>query len=141
MPVTQRPAQVLPAHLVAEGCRVGQRAAATTSRGTDLDAADADLVGLVETELVQHPEDLDELVAEAVLERRALAVDPARHQEHLLVLDVDALDRADALGEVEDLGLGERRRGEPVPRSFSQMTGGLRHSSIVVQIENDGANS
>ncbi len=27
------------------------------------------------------------------------------------------------------------------PRSFSQITGGLRHSSIVVQIENDGANS
>src|ERR1700754_1598088 len=27
------------------------------------------------------------------------------------------------------------------PRSASQMTGGLRHSSIVVQIENDGANS
>ena len=25
------------------------------------------------------------------------------------------------------------------PRSFSQITGGLRHSSIVVQIENDGA--
>ncbi len=25
------------------------------------------------------------------------------------------------------------------PRSFSQTTGGLRHSSIVVQIENDGA--
>ena len=27
------------------------------------------------------------------------------------------------------------------PRSFSQITGGLRHSSIVVQIENDGAKS
>ena len=27
------------------------------------------------------------------------------------------------------------------PRPFSQMTGGLRHSSIVVQIENDGAKS
>ena len=27
------------------------------------------------------------------------------------------------------------------PRSRSQMTGGLRHSSIVVQIENDGAKS
>ena len=29
------------------------------------------------------------------------------------MLDVDALDRADPLGEVEHLGLGERRRGEP----------------------------
>ncbi len=27
------------------------------------------------------------------------------------------------------------------PRSFSHMTGGFRHSSIVVQIENDGAKS
>ena len=27
------------------------------------------------------------------------------------------------------------------PRSFSQTTGGLRHSSIVVQIEKDGAKS
>ncbi len=27
------------------------------------------------------------------------------------------------------------------PLSFSQMTGGLRHSSIVVQMENDGAKS
>ena len=27
------------------------------------------------------------------------------------------------------------------PRPSSQMTGGLRHSSIVVQIENEGANS
>ena len=27
------------------------------------------------------------------------------------------------------------------PRSFSQTTGGFRHSSIVVQIENDGAKS
>ncbi len=27
------------------------------------------------------------------------------------------------------------------PRSFSQITGGFRHSSIVVQIENPGAKS
>ena len=27
------------------------------------------------------------------------------------------------------------------PRSASQITGGLRHSSMVVQIENDGAKS
>ena len=27
------------------------------------------------------------------------------------------------------------------PRSFSQMTGGLRHSSMTVQMENDGAKS
>jgi hypothetical protein len=43
-------------------------------------------------------------------ERDALAVDPARDQHDLLVLDVHALDRADPLGELEHLGLGERRR-------------------------------
>ena len=34
-------------------------------------------------------------------------------EQDLLVLDVDALDRADALGEVEHLGLAERRRRVP----------------------------
>ena len=37
----------------------------------------------------------------------------ARHEQDLLVLDVDALDGPDPLGEVEDLGLGERRGREP----------------------------
>ena len=37
----------------------------------------------------------------------------ARHEQHLLVLDVHALDRADALREVEHLGLGERLGREP----------------------------
>ncbi len=41
------------------------------------------------------------------------AVHPARHQQHLFVLHVDALHRADALGELEDLRLAERRRREP----------------------------
>ena len=59
---------------------------------------------------MQRREDVDELLAEAVLEGHALAVHPARDQHDLLVLDVHALDRADALGEVEHLGLGERRR-------------------------------
>ena len=52
-------------------------------------------------------------VTEAVLERHTIALDPPRDQHDLLVLDVDALDVADALGEAEDLGLGERRGGEP----------------------------
>ena len=62
---------------------------------------------------MERHEHLDELVAEAVLEGHAPAVDPARHEQHLLVLDVDALHRADPLGEVEDLGLGEGRRRVP----------------------------
>jgi hypothetical protein len=62
---------------------------------------------------VQRAEHLDELVPEPVLERHPPAVDPARHEEHLLVLDVDALDRPDPLREVERLGLRERLRREP----------------------------
>ena len=57
---------------------------------------------------------------------------------------------SDAAGEVEDLGLAERREGEEagldvVPavgadgRSRSHTTGGLRHSSMIVHIENPGA--
>ena len=89
---------------------------------------------------MQRLEHVDELVAEAVLERDPPGVDPARDQQHLLVLDVDALDRPDPLREVEHLRLAERRGREPAAVR-SQMTGGLRHSSIVVQIENDGAKS
>ena len=37
------------------------------------------------------------------------------HEQHLFVLDVDTFDRADAVGELEDLWLAERRRGEPAP--------------------------
>ena len=59
----------------------------------------------------------DHLLAQAVLEGHPVGVDPARHEEHLLVLDVHALDRADALGEVEDLGLAERRQREEAPDS------------------------
>jgi hypothetical protein len=62
---------------------------------------------------VQGLEHVDELVAQTVLEGDPARVDPTRHEEHLLVLDVDALDRSDAAGEVEDLGLGEGLGGEP----------------------------
>ena len=62
---------------------------------------------------MQHLQDVDELITEAVLERRTLALDPAWHQQHLFVLHVDALHRADALGEVENLWLAERFGDEP----------------------------
>src|SRR5262249_60990032 len=61
-----------------------------------------------EPEQVQCLQHVDELVTEPVLERHPAAVDPARDEEDLLVLDVDALDRPDSLGEVEDLRLRER---------------------------------
>lgn len=53
---------------------------------------------------MEHLEDADELLAEDVLEGDALGVDLARHEEHFLVFDVDALHLADALGEVEGFG-------------------------------------
>src|SRR5207237_8856062 len=62
--------------------------------------------------LVEHAQDVDELLAEPVLEGNARAVDPSRDQHNFLVLDVHTLDRADALGKHERLGLRERRQGE-----------------------------
>ena len=84
--------------------RIGQAGGDDVPR-RDLHPADPDLLGPVEAELVQRLQDLDELVAEAVLEGHPPGLHPARDEEDLLVLDVHALDRADALGEVEDLRL------------------------------------
>ena len=112
VPVTQVPGAGLAVHAVAQAGRVRQARGDDVAR-RDLDAADRHLLGAVQPELVQDLEHVDELVAQAVLERHALGVHPARHEEHLLVLDVHALDRPDALGEHEGLRLGERRRGEP----------------------------
>ena len=63
------------------------------------------------------------------------------------MLDVHALHVADRVREPEHLRLVERRDREPAvlqpapasARSADQITGGLRHSSMVVQMENDGA--
>jgi hypothetical protein len=65
---------------------------------------------------VQGPEHLDELTTQPVLEGDPPCVDPAGDQQHLFVLDVDALDRADAGGEVEHLRLGEWLGGVPAAR-------------------------
>jgi hypothetical protein len=56
------------------------------------------------------------------------------------VLDVHALERPDPSGKSKTSG---SLKGSVVyqPRSRSQTSGGLRHSSIVVQIENVGAKS
>ena len=99
-------------HAVAERGGIGQRGRDDVAR-RDLDALHAQRLRRVEPEQGERPEHADELLAEAVLERHALAVDPARHQHDLLVLDVDALDRADAGRELEQLGLGERRGRVP----------------------------
>ena len=110
VPCTHSPAQVLPV-IRSPSVAGSGRQAATTSRGDDL-RLDRPSTGSVRSRpslcsVLQH---LDELVAQAVLEGDPLGVDPARHQQHLFVLDVHALDRPDALGEVEHLRLAERLR-------------------------------
>ena len=108
-----------------QSARAGQAGHALTEAGgirqacgdhiarRDPGVADLHRGGLVQTQLVQGLENADELVAQAVLEGDPAAVDPAWHQEDLLVLHVHALDRADARGKVEDLGLAEGRRRVP----------------------------
>ena len=56
------------------------------------------------------------------------------------MLDVDALDLADTAGNSNSSG-SENGAVVYQPRSRSQISGGFRHSSIVVQIENVGANA
>ena len=99
-----------PAHPLAERRRVGQRGRDHVARG-DLHAAHRHRLGRVEAELVQRAQHADELLPQPVLERHPLALHPAGDQHDLLVLDVHALDRADALRELEHLRLGEGRRG------------------------------
>ena len=137
--MTKVPAHVFP-RMRSPSVAGSGSAAATTSRGAT--STPRTRTGSVRSSpsLCSVSQHVDELLAEAVLERDAAALDPARHEQHLLVLDVDALDGADPLREVEHLGLAN---GSVVyqPRSRSQITGGLRHSSIVVQIEKVGAKS
>ena len=80
-------------------------------------------------------------VAEPVLERDAPAVDPARDEHDLLVLDVHALDRRRSPPGSRTISGSENGSVVNQPRSRSQTSGGLRHSSIVVQIEKVGAKS
>ena len=90
MPFTQVPAHVRPCILSPSSAGSGS-VAATTSRGDTSTPRTSTGVGRHEVELLQRLEHVDELVAEAVLERHPLDVDPARDQDHLFVLDVDAL--------------------------------------------------
>ena len=89
---------------------------------------------------MQRLEHADELVAQAVLEGHSSGVDPAGDEEHFFVLDIDALDGPIPAGNVNVSG---SLNGSVVyqRRPRSQTIGGLRHSSIVVQIEKVGANS
>ena len=101
-----------PAHRVAEGRGVGQ-AGRDDVPWRHRPPAYRHRVGAVQAQQVQGAQHVDELLAEAVLEGDPARIDRSRHQEHLLVLHVHALQRTDAGREVEELGLGEGRRGEP----------------------------
>jgi len=100
--------------VVTQGRRVGhQRRDHVT--WSDLDVAHPDGVVPVETDGMERPEHVDELVPERVLERHPSGIDPARQEGHLLVLHVDAFHRSDAFREHEALGLGERWQGVEPP--------------------------
>ncbi len=81
----------LPRHAIAQGRGVGQRRRDDVTR-SDVDPAHVHGLGRIEPELVEGLQNVDELLAQPVLERGALAVDPARHQHDLFVLDVHALE-------------------------------------------------
>ena len=49
----------------------------------------------------------DELAAKPIFEAKAISTDASRQHGHFFVLDVHALDSADALWELEDLRLAE----------------------------------
>ena len=57
----------------------------------------------------------NELFPEAVLEGDPIRVDPARHEQDLFMLHVDAFDRADTAREVEGLQLAEGLGRKPSP--------------------------
>ena len=120
------------AELVAEAHRVGGDRGQHVAR-RHLDALHGDGIGPVHAERVDRLELVDEVVAERVLEGRAVRLDPARDEDHLLVLHVDALDGTDPLREREELRSAERLGGCQSPSS--QTIGGSA-SSIVVQMLN-----
>src|SRR4051812_18362568 len=124
----------LAVHAVAELGRVRQRGGHDVAR-RHLDVTHAHRVGAVEPRLVQRLEDRDELVAEPVLEGDAVAVDPARYES---TSSCSTFTHSTGPMPPGKTNVSGSENGAVVyqPRSRSQITGGLRHSSIVVQIEN-----
>ena len=111
-----RPHDRASGHLVAHLGRVGRDCGQDVARGY-VDALDADPVRAVHAQRVDGLELVDEVRAQRVLERgraRRAAGQVARHEQHFLVLDVDALDLADALREGEQLRRAEGLSSVPV---------------------------
>ena len=114
MPERPRADHRAAAELVAEADRVGRDRGENVAR-SDFDALHVHPIGAVHAERVDRLELVDELGTKRVLERDLAGLDPARNEQDLLVLDVDALDGADALGERELLRRAERLGRVPVP--------------------------
>src|SRR5205823_4986820 len=112
LPSDAGPGARLARHLRTETGGVWQAGGNDVAR-TDGRPPYVDRIRRVEPELVQRLQDVDEFVAEPVLERHTAAVDPPRDQQDLLMLDVDAIERTDPLGERERLGFAERRQRVP----------------------------
>ncbi len=113
-PVTHVPAHVLPVMRSPRVTGSGRAGRHHVARA-DLDAAHPDRRGRVEAGLVQHLEDLDELVAEPVLERDPPASTHRGTRSTSSCSTFTHSTGSDAVGEDEGLGLAERRRGEPAP--------------------------
>jgi hypothetical protein len=139
VPVTQTPAQVLPVIRGPIVAGSGRTCGHDVARATP-HALDRDRVGAVEPEGVQRASgSMIISLAQAVLEGDLLGVDPARHEQHFFVLDVTHSTGPMPSGKSKTSGSLNGGRCEPASGPFSQITGGLRHSSMIVHIEKPGA--
>ena len=128
-------------HPVAERRRVGQAGGHHVARARPRRPPTRTVsVGAVQAELVQRLEDVDELVAQPVLEG-----DPPASTQRGISSTSSCSTLTHSTGPMPSgkSNTSGSLNGAVVnqPRSFSQITGGFRHSSIVVQMENDGAKS
>jgi hypothetical protein len=111
--MTHVPTTARPRHPVAEGDGIGGDGRQKIA-WRDFHAPDIDAIGAVQAQCVNRLELVDEVRTERVLERDALhAAEPARDQEHLLVLDVHAFDRTDPLRKRKQLRGAERLGRDP----------------------------
>ena len=102
-------------HPFADPRRIGKACGDDVPR-SNTGTAHGDVARRIEPEHVERLEDLNEFVAEAVLEGNPAGIDPPWDEEDLLVFHVHAFDRPDAGGEDERLGLAERLGREPPTR-------------------------
>ena len=140
VPVTQVPAQVRPCMRSPSVAGSGSTAA-TTSRGET--STPRTVTGVVDDRpvLASTCEHLDELVAEPVLERHALGSRPTAGSAAPLRARRARTRPGRCPRGTRTSPAPRTARSVKNPRSRSHTSGGFRHSSMVVQIENVGAKS